>query len=704
MAAPIPTVALISGGKDSFFSLLHSNANGFQVIALANLHPPVFSSSQTSDHDDSDDLNSFMYQTVGHTVLPHYSSILNIPLYRTAITGSSVNQDLSYHPNATASVDGDKREGNEEVDEIENLYDLLHSIKLKHPELRAVCSGAILSSYQRTRVESVCQRLGLISIAWLWQRKQERVLQEMDVVGLDARIIKVASLGLDERWLGRSVADFKTRMALESIKKKYGGNVAGEGGEFETLVMGCKGWGKKVEVLESEIVNEGGGVAWTRFSETKIVDAEHEEMTKPEKPPPLDGEFEAIFEYVKEIEPSIRDKIQSQAHHAATEPFRTTVQVSPHNIYIANLHSITGSIAEQVNSIFSQLQEHLSKSSSTLRQITSTLLLLRSMDDFQEINKVYSSYFSGFPNPPSRVCVAIGDSMPGDIGVLLSVVVDMPEPGDKRQALHVQSRSYWAPANVGPYSQAIAVGGVCGWLGGVGFVVEDKDVGVMKGAWKNWFEGRNEEEDNSELDQDVDESYFEKSDQDITSPVSSGATTSPPLVIVQVPQLPVGSHVEFACQGVDSAFLTRAATAAADQDDDEEEDITAPEQNPSTLQTETGSLKPHGNSFQYHSVSFGLQQLIWGVSDEEGGDVDQLKTLATRIVALQKAGYKSVSVTLYLSPSLWAHADSLIRHLADVGLPGVCCVPTFGVWWAADDDVKKQWEYRVGFTIRAVKG
>ncbi|EGX51741.1 hypothetical protein AOL_s00043g760 [Orbilia oligospora ATCC 24927] len=749
MAASIPTVALISGGKDSFFSLLHSNANGFQVIALANLHPPVVSSSQTSDHDDSDDLNSFMYQTVGHTVLPHYSSILNIPLYRAAITGSSVNQDLSYHPNATASVNGGKQEENEEVDEIENLYDLLHSIKLKHPELRAVCSGAILSSYQRTRVESVCQRLGLISIAWLWQRKQERVLREMDVVGLDARIIKVASLGLDERWLGRSVADFKTRMALENIKKKYGGNVAGEGGEFETLVMGCKGWGKKVEVLESEIVNEGGGVAWTKFLETKIVDAEHEEMTVPEKPPPLDGEFEAVFEYVKEIEPSIRDKIQSPTHHAATEPFRTTAQVSPHNIYIANLHSVIGGIAEQVNSIFSQLQERLSKSSSTLRQITSTLLLLRSMDDFQEINKVYSSYFTGFPNPPSRVCVAIGDSMPGDIGVLLSVVVDMPEPGDKRQALHVQSRSYWVPANVGPYSQVIAVGGVvsvagmiglvpesmkvwesegvrgetvlalqsmvrvgremnihgkCGWLGGVGFVVDDKDVGVMKGAWKKWFEGLNEEDD-GELDQDVDESYFEKSDQDITSPVSSGVFTSPPLVIVQVPQLPVGSHVEFACQGVDSTFLTRAAAAAADEDDeDDEEDTTALAQNPSTLQIETDSSKPHGNSFQYHSVSFGLQQLIWGVSDEEGGDLDQLKTLATRMVTLQKAGYKSVSVTLYLSTDLWAHADSLIRHLADVGLPGVCCVPIFGVWWAADDDVKKQWEYRVGFTIRAVKG
>ncbi|KAK6348536.1 hypothetical protein TWF718_006324 [Orbilia javanica] len=745
MASPIPTVALISGGKDSFFSLLHSNANNFKVIALANLHPPALP-SETSDHADSDDLNSFMYQTVGHTVLPHYSSILNIPLYRAAITGSSVNQDLSYHPSATGSADGAKK--NEEEDEIENLYALLHSIKIKHPELRAVCSGAILSSYQRTRVESVCQRLGLISIAWLWQRKQERVLQEMETVGLDARIIKVASLGLDERWLGRSVADYKTRMALENIKRKYGGNVAGEGGEFETLVMGCKGWRKKVEVSKSETVSEGGGVAWTRFLETKVVDVEYEDTTVPTKPPSLDAEFERVLGYVKDIEPSIRDNVWSSIYKAPKEPFRMTVQISPRNIYITNLHSTTGTIVEQVDSIFSQLLEHLSKSSSTLRHITSTLLLLRSMDDFQAINKVYSSYFSGFPNPPSRVCVAVGDSMPENIGVLLSVIADMPELGDTRQALHVQSRSYWAPANVGPYSQAIAVGGVVsvagmiglvpetmkiwenegvrgetvlalqsmvrvgremnihgksGWLGGVGFVVNDADVGVMKGAWRKWFEERELEEEGDDDDSQVEESYFERSDQDIKSPVVSGTTTPPPLVIVRVPQLPVGSHVEFACQGVDSAFLSRAAAAAVDQDDDDDDDIAAPAQSSSTLHIQKGSSEHQGNGLQYHTVSFGLQKLVWGVSCGVVIENDYITTLAGQISTLQKDGYKSVSLTLYLSPDLWAHANSLIGHFADVGLLGICCVPTFGVWWAGDNDEKKQREYRVGFSMRAAK-
>ncbi len=34
-------IALVSGGKDSFYSLLHCMANGHRVVALANLHPPL---------------------------------------------------------------------------------------------------------------------------------------------------------------------------------------------------------------------------------------------------------------------------------------------------------------------------------------------------------------------------------------------------------------------------------------------------------------------------------------------------------------------------------------------------------------------------------------------------------------------------------------------------------------------------------------
>lgn len=45
--------------------------------------------------------------------------------------------------------------------------------------LQAVASGAIASDYQRTRVERVCARLGLVSLAYLWQQPQVPLLQRM---------------------------------------------------------------------------------------------------------------------------------------------------------------------------------------------------------------------------------------------------------------------------------------------------------------------------------------------------------------------------------------------------------------------------------------------------------------------------------------------------------------------------------------------
>jgi diphthine-ammonia ligase len=45
-----------------------------------------------------------------------------------------------------------------------------------------VSAGAILSDYQRVRVESVCSRLGLTSLAFLWRRDQVNPTQIHDIL------------------------------------------------------------------------------------------------------------------------------------------------------------------------------------------------------------------------------------------------------------------------------------------------------------------------------------------------------------------------------------------------------------------------------------------------------------------------------------------------------------------------------------------
>ena len=63
-------------------------------------------------------------------------------------------------------------------DEVEDLF-LLKEVQKHFPTIGAVSSGAIASDYQRMRVENVCSRLGLVSLAFLWKQEQDDLLQKM---------------------------------------------------------------------------------------------------------------------------------------------------------------------------------------------------------------------------------------------------------------------------------------------------------------------------------------------------------------------------------------------------------------------------------------------------------------------------------------------------------------------------------------------
>ena len=72
---------------------------------------------------------------------------------------------------------------------------------------------------------------------------------------------------------------------------------------------------------------------------------------------------------------------------------------------------------------------------------------------FAEVNEAYKSFFG--TSPPARACVAT--RLPTGVRVRLDCLAYDAKSVSDRQALHVQSLSYWAPANIGPYSQAILV-------------------------------------------------------------------------------------------------------------------------------------------------------------------------------------------------------------------------------------------------------
>ena len=53
------------------------------------------------------------------------------------------------------------------------------------------------------RVEHVCVRLGLTVLAYLWQRDQADLLEEMISAGIQSVLVKVACLGLASKHLGK---------------------------------------------------------------------------------------------------------------------------------------------------------------------------------------------------------------------------------------------------------------------------------------------------------------------------------------------------------------------------------------------------------------------------------------------------------------------------------------------------------------------
>ena len=311
MSESLNVIALVSGGKDSFMSILHCMLNSHRIVALANIYPLAPS--------EIIDINSYMYQTVGHSIVPLYGRALGITMHLRPTTGSALNTDKDYEPGLSSDGMSDG------IDETESLLLLLSEVMLAHPEANAVCSGAIESTYQRTRVESVAMRLGLTPLSYLWQYPslpapvpmEGGLLKDLVAVGLDARIIKVASGGLDETFLWESLLDEGVQKRLAGRVARFGGSVLGEGGEYETIVVNGPGgvWKARLEIGEDmrDIVRREAGESCVHIKGGKLVEKEddrgmHRWKDKLNPPHLWDAAFKTIVNMQDEVVPLANQK------------------------------------------------------------------------------------------------------------------------------------------------------------------------------------------------------------------------------------------------------------------------------------------------------------------------------------------------------------------------------------------------------------
>lgn len=220
-------IGLISGGKDSIYNLMQCIKNGHEIVCLGHLARPV----------DSGEMDSYMYQTVGSEMADAIAECLGLPLIKYTLSSKPINLALEY--NAT------------ENDEVEDLFPLLQEANYYY-NIEGVSTGAIMSTYQKNRVENLCERLGLVSLAYLWNRDQKELLLDMISDGMESLIIKTCTMGLEKEDLLKSIKELQPK--LFELEAKYKVNVCGEGGEFESLTVDCPIYKKRINITGYDVV------------------------------------------------------------------------------------------------------------------------------------------------------------------------------------------------------------------------------------------------------------------------------------------------------------------------------------------------------------------------------------------------------------------------------------------------------------------
>jgi diphthine-ammonia ligase len=220
-------VALFSGGKDSSWALYRALEEGLDVSNLLTVHPGE---------------ESYMY---------------HVPETRlAALAAESIGIDLvDVDPGDLDADDVDDAgaQGDRELEPLEAaLTDLQSTLD---GGLAGVTAGAVESEFQTSRIQGMCDRLGIDLFAPLWQRDPQALADAMLDAGFEIRIIQVAARGLDESWLGRRL-DGDALSELAALNEAYGVHILGEGGEFETLVTDGPHMDRPVE-LTYETVWDG---------------------------------------------------------------------------------------------------------------------------------------------------------------------------------------------------------------------------------------------------------------------------------------------------------------------------------------------------------------------------------------------------------------------------------------------------------------
>lgn len=190
--------ALTSGGKDSNSAIYRMLRRNNEFSCLITLR--------------SENKHSYMFDSEKNlTDIEWQSKKLEVPLITQKTKGQKEN-------------------------ELEDLENIMSKAREEY-EVEGIVTGAIASTYQRDRVEKIAEKVGLKVFAPLWREDQSNYMRWLVSEGFEIEITSVSARGLDEDWEGK-ILDEENLEELLDRSEKYEFNPAGEGGEYETRIVG----------------------------------------------------------------------------------------------------------------------------------------------------------------------------------------------------------------------------------------------------------------------------------------------------------------------------------------------------------------------------------------------------------------------------------------------------------------------------------
>ncbi len=220
---------MYSGGKDSTMVLKYALDKGWKVETLISIKPKS--------------TESFLYQytTVEWTKLS--SDALDIPLIH---------------------IKSEKIGPKEEADELEKIF--------KDLKVDAILVGGV--GLQKTQIREwkrVANRFNIDLIVPYHNLTSEELFDKTIDSGFNIMLTDVATDGLGPEWIGKKLSKDNVQ-EFKRLSKKFGFDILGEGGYYNTLVTDGPIFNKRIEIINSsKIWDNKTSSGYLEIEEAKLV-------------------------------------------------------------------------------------------------------------------------------------------------------------------------------------------------------------------------------------------------------------------------------------------------------------------------------------------------------------------------------------------------------------------------------------------------